>query len=311
VAGVAYSDGLPPAQPGQHNNFAIESLAAGQPQSVTPWVAMSPEFVPTMGLTLAEGRLLDERDALPDAPNHIVVDRAWARRFYPNQSAVGTRLKSGGCTECDWTTVVGVVSDVKYDGIDQPNQGTVYFPLTGSTFRFLIVRSNGDPKALTPMVRDAVRALEPGAPLSNVATVADLVDQSLLRPQSLSILVTSFAAVALLLSIIGIYGVMGYYVQQHLKEISIRMALGGSRGDVGKLVVGQGMMVVIGGVIAGTLLAFAATRLMASLLFQVGAADPMTFVAVTTLLIVVALLACAVPAWRAMRLPPAAVLRNE
>jgi putative ABC transport system permease protein len=100
-------------------------------------------------------------------------------------------------------------------------------------------------------------------------------------------------------------------VQQHLNEISIRMALGGSRGDVGKLVVGQGMMVVIGGVIAGTLLAFAATRLMASLLFQVGAADPMTFVAVTTLMIVVALLACAVPAWRAMRLHPAAVLRDE
>ena len=311
VAGVAYSDGLPPTQPGQHNNFAIESLPAGQPQSVTPWVAMSPEFVPTMGLSLIEGRLLDERDALPDAPNAVVVDRAWARRFYPNQSAVGARLKSGGCTECDWTVVVGVVSDVKYDGIDQPNQGTVYFPLTGSTFRFLIVRSNGDPKALAPMVRDAVRALEPAAPISNVATVADLVDQSLLRPQSLSILVTSFAAVALLLSIIGIYGVMGYYVQQHLKEISIRLALGGSRGDVGKLVVGQGMMVVIGGVIAGTLLAFAATRLMASLLFQVGAADPMTFAGVTTLMIVVALVACAVPAWRAMRLQPAAVLRNE
>ena len=97
---------------------------------------------------------------------------------------------------------------MKYDGIDQPNQGTVYFPLTGSAFRFLIVRSNGDPKALAPMVRDAVRALEPGAPISNVATVADLVDQSLLRPQSRSILVTSFAAVALLLSIMGGTGLL-------------------------------------------------------------------------------------------------------
>jgi putative ABC transport system permease protein len=311
VAGVAYSDGLPPTQPGQHNNFAIESLPAGQPQAVTPWVAMSPEFVPTMGLKLVEGRLLNERDALPDTPNHIVVDRAWARRFYPNGTALGTRLKSGGCTTCDWTTVVGIVSDVKYDGIDQPNQGTVYFPLTGSAFRFLIVRSHGDPKALTPMVRQVVRELEPGAPLSNVATVADLVDQSLLRPQSLSMLVASFAGVALLLSIIGIYGVMGYYVQQQLKEISIRMALGGSRGDVARLVIGQGLTVVVIGVVVGVAIAFGATRLMVTLLFGVGAADPLTFAAVVMLLTVTALLACAVPAWRAMRLQPAAVLRNE
>ena len=150
----------------------------------------------------------------------------------------------------------------------------------GGTFRFLIVRSNGDPLSIAPSVRQAVRELEPAAPLSNVATVANLVDQSLLRPQSLSLLVASFAGVALLLSMIGIYGVMGYYVQQHLKEISIRVALGGSRADVARLVIGQGMAVVVAGVIAGTALAFAATRLMASLLFGVGAADPRTFTAV-------------------------------
>jgi putative ABC transport system permease protein len=104
---------------------------------------------------------------------------------------------------------------------------------------------------------------------------------------------------------------MGYYVQQHLKEISIRIALGGSRGDVARLVIGQGMVVVVIGVIAGTALALAATRLMASLLFGVGAADPMTFTAVAALMVTVALMACAVPAWRAMRVQPAAVLRND
>ncbi len=142
-------------------------------------------------------------------------------------------------------------------------------------------------------MRQAVRELEPAAPLSNVATVASLVDQSLLRPQSLSLLVASFAGVALLLSLIGIYGVMGYYVQQHLKEISIRVALGGSRADVARLVIGQGMAVVVMGVIAGAALAFAATRLMASLLFGVGAADPRTFTAVAALMLTVAL-------WRAL-----------
>jgi putative ABC transport system permease protein len=311
VSGVAYADGLPPNQPGQHNNFALEGSAPNAPQHVTPWVAISPEYAPTLGLKLIEGRLLEERDVDPNNLVAVVVDRAWARRFYPNQSAVGKRFKSGGCTECPFTTVVGVLSEVKYDGVDQPDQGTVYFPISGGTFRFLIVRSSGDPLSLAPMVRQSVRELEPAAPLSNVATVAGLVDQSLLRPQSLSMLVASFAAVALLLSVIGIYGVMGYYVQQHMKEISIRMALGGSRGDVAKLVIGQGMVVVVGGVIAGTLLALAATRLMSSLLFGVGATDPIAFTSVAALMVMVALLAVAVPAWRAMRLQPAAVLRNE
>jgi predicted permease len=311
VSGVAYADGLPPNQPGQHNNFALEGSAPDVPQHVTPWVATSPEYAPTLGLKLIEGRLLEERDIDPNNLVAVVVDRAWARRFYPNQSAVGKRFKSGGCTQCPFTTVVGVLSEVKYDGVDQPDQGTVYFPISGGTFRFLIVRSSGDPLSLAPMVRQAVRELEPAAPLSNVATAAGLVDQSLLRPQSLSMLVASFAGVALLLSVIGIYGVMGYYVQQHMKEISIRMALGGSRGDVAKLVVGQGMAVVVGGVIAGTLIAFAATRLMSSLLFGVGATDPIAFTGVAALMVTVALLAVAVPAWRAMRLQPAAVLRNE
>lgn len=311
VSGVAYADGLPPNQPGQHNNFALEGSAPDDPQPVTPWLAISPEYAPTLGLKLVEGRLLDERDVDPQNLTAVVVDRAWARRFYPNQSAVGKRLKSGGCTACPFTTVVGVLSEVKYDGVDQPDQGTVYFPMNGGTFRFLIVRSGGDPLSLAPMVRQAVRELEPAAPLSNVATAAGLVDQSLLRPQSLSMLVASFAGVALLLSVIGIHGVMGYYVQQHLKEISIRMALGGNRADVARHVVGQGMMVVMAGVIAGTALAFAATRLMSSLLFGVGAADPWTFSGVALMMVAVALLACAVPAWRAMRVQPAVVLRNE
>ena len=282
MAGVAYADSLPPNQVGQHNNFDLEERPAGadQSQPVTPWVAMSPGYAATLGLKLIEGRLLDERDAQQEDLLAVVVDRAWARRFFPNESAVGKRLRSGGCTSCPWTTVVGVVSEVKYEGLDQPDQGTVYWPLNGGTFRFLIVRSNGDPLSIAPSVRQAVRELEPAAPLSNVATVENLVDQSLLRPQSLSLLVASFAGVALLLSLIGIYGVMGYYVQQHLKEISIRVALGGSRADVARLVIGQGMAVVVMGVIAGAALAFAATRLMASLLFGVGAADPRTFTAV-------------------------------
>jgi predicted permease len=313
VAGAAYADSLPPNQVAQHNNFDLEDRPVGvdQSQPVTPWVAVSPAYAATVGLKLIEGRLLDERDAQQQDLLAVVVDRAWARRFFPNGSAVGKRLRSGGCTTCPWTTVVGVVSEVKYEGLDQPDQGTVYWPLDGGTFRFLIVRSSGDPLGVVSSVRQSVRDLEPAAPLSNVATVASLVDQSLLRPQSLSLLVASFAAVALLLSLIGIYGVMGYYVQQHLKEISIRVALGGTRAAVARLVIGQGMAVVLIGVIAGVAIALAATRLMASLLFGVRAIDLPTFTAVAALMLTVALVACAVPAWRAMRVQPAALLRSD
>ena len=317
IASAAYSDGLPPNNRGQSNNFDLEQYPtpAGQSQPVTPWVAVSPEYVSTLGLTLLEGRLLDERDAPraaePQPLRSVMVDRAWARRFFANESAVGKRFRQGGCTTCPWTTVVGVVSDVKYVGLDQPNEGTIYSPLPSGAARFVVVRTLGDPLTITSSLQRTVRELEPSAPLSNVVTMTALVDQSLVRPRSLSLLVTSFAVVALLLSVIGIYGVMGYYVQQHLKEISIRMALGGSRTDVARLVVGQGMTVVGIGIAAGVAVAFGATRLMSSLLFNVGASDPSAYAGAGTLLFAVAMLACAVPALRAIRLQPAAVLRNE
>jgi putative ABC transport system permease protein len=317
VTSVAFSDGLPPNTAGQHNNFDLEQYpaGAGRSQPVTPWVAVSPGFTRTLGLELLEGRLLEERDLQEQIKQQallsVVVDSAWARRFFPNESAIGKRFRSGGCTTCPWTTVVGVVSDVKYDGISQPTAGTVYFAIGAVPARYLVVKTQGDPLSIASSLQQTIRELEPSAPLSNVATLTSLMDQSLARPQSLSMLVTSFAAVALLLSVIGIYGVMGYYVQQHLKEISIRMALGGSQGDVAKLVIGQGMTVVAAGTGVGLALAFATTRLMASLLFDVGASDPIAYATAAALLLAIAALACALPAFRAMRLQPAVVLRNE
>ena len=310
VAAMAYADGLPPNRVGDYNNFDLEQYPTppGEPQHVTPWVSISPEYMRTVGLRLVDGRLFDYEDAQRGS---LLVDVAWARRFFPDESAVGKRLKSGGCTTCPWRVVVGVVSEVKYAGLDRPDQGTIYRPLNGTASRFLIVRTHGDPLAMAESVRQAVRELEPAAPVSNIATIGNLVDQALLRPQSLSVLVASFAGVALLLSVIGIYGVMGYYVQQHLKEISIRMALGGSQGDVAKLVIGQGMTVVIAGIVIGLAVAFATTRLVSSLLFNVTASDPWAYAAAGGVLFAVAALACAVPAWRAMRLQPAMVLRNE
>ncbi|AMY08476.1 Macrolide export ATP-binding/permease protein MacB [Luteitalea pratensis] len=313
VSSVAFADGLPPNNVGNFNNFDLEQhpTPSGQSQPVTPWVAVTADYVRTLGLTLLEGRLLDERDAAQDDLLSIVVDRAWARRFFPNESAVGQRLREGGCTTCPWTTVVGVVSQVKYAGIDRPDEGTVYTPLAGGTSRYVVVRTAGDPRTIAAPVRQVVRQLEPSAPLSDVATMDMLVDQSLEQPQSLSLLVTGFATIALLLSAIGVNGAMGYYVQQHLKEICIRMALGGSRADVARLVIGHGMAVAGMGIVAGLVLALMTTHLMSSLLFGVGTLDLSAYTTAGALLLVVALVACAVPAFRAMRLQPATVLRGD
>ena len=156
-----------------------------------------------------------------------------------------------------------------------------------------------------------IRALDPELPFSSVATIDELIAESLQRLRSLSLLVGAFAVTALALSLFGIYGMMAYYVQQHLKEISIRLALGGSSGAVLRLIVAHGMRIVLSGVLVGLLTAVMLTRLVAGLLFGVAAIDPFTFATVALLLVTVALVACLVPASRAVHLEPAVVLRNE
>lgn len=268
VEAAAFADGLPPNNVGNHNNFDLEQYPtpSGQSQPVTPWVAVTPAYVRTLGLTAIEGRVLDVRDALR------------------------------------------VVSEVKYAGLDRPADGTVYTPLFGATTRYLVVRAANDPAAVMAALQRTVRDLEPAAPLSRVATMAATVEQSLVRPRSLSLLVAVFAAAAMLLSVIGVYGMMGYYVQQHVKEISIRLALGGRPSHVARLVVGQGLAIVACGVAAGLAAAVAAARAMSALLFGVLPLDPGVYAGAVVLLAVAAVLACALPAARAMRVPPAGAL---
>jgi putative ABC transport system permease protein len=314
VSSVTYADSRPPSDVNNYDNFDLEDFptASGQSQPVTPWIAVTADYFRLFGLTLLEGRLLDQRDALAESPGAIVVDRAWSRRFFPNGSAIGKRLKQGGCTTCEWTTVVGIVSDVQYAGVDKPDEGTVYSPLAPQgRARFLMVRTAADPTSVLPAVRQVVRELDPSVPLANLATMEELIDRSLQRPRSLSVLVAGFAAIALTLSLVGIYGVMAYYVQQHARDISIRLALGGRPGDVLRLIVGQGMKVVSTGVAIGLLAAVAVTRFISSLLFGVGASDPRTFFGVGVLLVAVALVACVLPARRAVGAEPASMLREE
>ena len=323
VSAVAFSDGRPPDDVGNFNNFELEEKPTppGESQPVAPWVWVTPDYFRLLGLPLIHGRLFDDRDGRGPSVDAVIVDRAWARRFFPSENVVGKRFKEGGCTTCPWTTVVGVVSDVKYAGLDRSDDGAVYWPMTArgvlpadgapARTRYIILRTTIDAARVLPSVRQIVRELDPGLPFSEVATIDEMVTQSLSQPRSLSLLVVSFAMVALLLSAIGIYGVMAYYVQQHSKDISIRLALGGRPGDVLRLVVGQGMRVVSAGIAIGLLSALALTRLVSNLLFGVKPIDPLTFIGVGSVLLIVALAACMVPASRAIAVEPAMVLRND
>jgi len=313
VVGVAFADSLPPDGASNINNFDLEDFPTppGQSQPATPWVAVTPEYFRVLGLTLVQGRLLDTRDAMTDRLEAVIVDRAWARRFFPGANAVGKRFKEGGCASCPWTTVVGIVSDAKYTGLDQPDRGTVYWPLDTGLARFVVLRTAGDPQVVIPAIREVVHGLDPDAPLTSIATMDELLAESLRQPRALSVLVAGFALAALALSMVGIYGVMAYFVQQNRRDIAICLALGGTAAHVQRRVVGHGMAAVAGGIAIGAAIAGVATRLLSTVLFNVSTHDVRTFALVSGFLLAVALVACLVPARRAAALQPAAALREE
>ena len=222
-----------------------------------------PDYFRLLGIPLQRGRLFDDHDGSGNPV--VIVDRTWVRRFSPDRDPIGRTLREGGCTDCS-NTIVGVVGDVRYGDLDQPDPGTVYWPVTErptehpidqitSRFRYLVIRTAGDPAATIPSIRRVIHDLDPALPFTDVATIDELLDQSLVMPRYLSVLVVAFALVALLLSAIGIYGVMAYFVEQHSRDIGIRIALGGAPSMVSRMIVGQGMGVVGPGIALGLVVA--------------------------------------------------------
>jgi putative ABC transport system permease protein len=322
VQSVAFTDSRPPEDAQNVNNFDLEDdpTPPGGSQPTSIWVSVSPEYFGVMGISSLGGRLFDRHDGEGDPV--VVVDRAWANRFFPGRDPIGRRLREGGCTDCPFTTIIGVVSNVKYGGLDKPEQGTVYWPMAergsdvaidqmSSRFRYIVVRTTGDPDGMTPQIRKALHDLDASLPLFEVATIDDLVNDSLEVPRYLSLLVASFGVVALILSTIGIYGVMAYFVEQHVKEIGVRIAIGGAPMTVSRMVVRQGMRVVGIGVAIGAAGAYALTHLLSSLLFEIHPSDPRVFAVVSLLMLGVALAGCVVPAIRAAAVDPSVALRAD
>jgi putative ABC transport system permease protein len=271
---------------------------------------VTPEYFATLGIPLRAGRDFAGADRA-DAPPVVVVNEALARREWPDQSALGRRLRAadGG----PWLTVVGVVGNAKHYGLGDAPVAQAYLPYaqTPGIFASVVARTAGDPLALAPAVRAAIWSVDRDQPVWKIRTLETMIRDTLGQQRFTMGLVAGFAAVALLLAGIGIYGVMSYAVAQRTQEVGVRLALGAQRGEVLRLVVRQGLALTGVAVAVGLVGALAAARVLASQLHGVSTADPLTFAAVPMVLGAVALVATYLPARRASRLDPMVALRYE
>jgi putative ABC transport system permease protein len=275
---------------------------------------VTPGWFAAMGIPLVQGRLIEPSDD-EKAPRVVVVNQAFVKRYFPNGDAIGKRMRLGKLTsEFPWATIVGTVGDVRNFTLDEPPEPAMYWPVAqirSTPSLAIVVRTQSDPDALAPAVRDAIAKIDQAQPIYDMQSLDQLVAKSLDQRRFTLTLMLLFGVIALVLSAIGIYGVMAFAVTQRTQEIGIRMALGASALDVLKMVVGSGMFLAVIGVAVGLIGAFAVTRLMASLLFGVSPTDLVTFGLVTAGLLMVALLACYIPARRATKVDPLVALRYE
>ncbi|HEX8073328.1 MAG TPA: ABC transporter permease [Pyrinomonadaceae bacterium] len=271
---------------------------------------VGPDFFTTMEIAVVRGRAFTAQDRA-GAPPVVVVNEEFARRYFPDRDAVGQRLRQS--PDEPYMEIVGVARNAKYRTLRERPLPFVYIPAAQEYQRgmTLVVRADGDPAALAGPVRAAVTALNRDVPVYAVRTMTEHIGAALASERLIATLLSVFGGAALLLAAVGLYGVMAYSVAQRTHEIGIRMALGAQRGDILRLVIGQGLAMVLVGAAAGLVIALAATRLVASLLFDLSATDPLAFAAVTILLALVALLACYLPARRAMKVDPMVALRYE
>jgi putative ABC transport system permease protein len=274
---------------------------------------ITPDYLRTMAIPLRTGRPLAERDT-EEAPKVVLINETMARALWPKQDPLGKRIKFPGSERYpeSWRAIVGVVADVAQYALDRRPPMQIYLPDAQypASYMTLVVRTESDPAGFVPGVRNEVRALDKEQAVFSIATLEELIGASIALRRFLMLLLLSFAAVALGLAAVGIYGVMSYAVRRRTREIGIRMALGAQASDVLRLVVGQGLRLVLSGVLIGLVAAFSLTRLLSTLLFEVSATDPLTFALIALLLTVIALLACWIPARRATKVDPMIALRR-
>jgi putative ABC transport system permease protein len=315
VTSAAVANGLPPSRPINANDTLIEGLVptpGGPLNNLDYWNSVTPNYFTTVGARLVDGRFLNATDGA-NAPFVVVVNQTLARTYWPNQSALGHRIRTSQNTP--WRTVVGVVADMKNAALERPAGTEAFFPFDqspgGRALSWIVVHTKGDPMKLASTVRNEIRKLDSTLPVANVGSMEDVMSTALSRPRFLTLLLTMFSSLSLILAALGIYGVISYAVEQRTSEIGIRMALGAQGGDVLRLIGSAGMKLAIAGTVLGAAGALALTRFLSTLLFGVSAVDPLTFLAMAGALSAVTLVACYVPARRAAKVDPMIALRYE
>ena len=319
VISAGYSTSLPLVWKGGTSGFYPEGI-----KDPIPGMAydanhreVTANYLQTMNIALRQGRYFTDHDD-ENSMRVAIINETMAREYWPGQNALGRRFKLGDpADDVPWIQIVGIVADVRQMGLDEPVKAEMYFPyqqVPEYDFympRDLAIRTSGDTSALVGSVRSIVHEVDPDQPVSNVATMSDVLGVEAAPRRTGMIMLVAFAALALLLASLGIYGVLAYFVTQHTNEIGVRMAVGASPLNILGLVVRKGMGLTLVGVAIGLLASFGLTRLMSSLLFGVKASDPVTFISVPLVLVVVALVACLIPARRAMKVDPMIALRYE
>jgi putative ABC transport system permease protein len=333
VEATAAASGLPLGNNGWQMSFVMDGRPR-PPRDQTPLMEaclVTPDYFRAMNIPLKRGRYFTDHDnrsflggkdlskyseleRVGAGLNVIVIDEEFARRYWPNEEAIGKRIKLGTDERASVLTVVGVVGRVKMDGLSQDsNRVQGYFPFAQiqNGDMTVILKAAGDPNQLIAAVRQQVRTIDSDQPIYSIRTMDEIRAESV-APERLNLtLLSIFAGIALVLAVVGIYGVMSYSVTQRTHEIGIRMAIGAQPRDVFRMVIGQGMMLALIGVAVGLVGAFGLTRLMTTMLFGVEPTDPATFAAIAVLLTAVALVACYVPGRRATKVDPVVSLRYE
>jgi putative ABC transport system permease protein len=316
VQSAAIAGNLPLTYDGDSMYVGVEGIPDPPPdqQRDVIYRAIGPGYFSTMGIPLVRGRDFTEQDTT-DTGYTVVVSEKMAKHFWPGQDPIGKRLKPGSTTsDSPWREVIGVVKDVRQNDFVADPKLQMYMSYRQLKFlapNALVVRTSVDPMSLAIPLRNAVWAVDKDQPVSNIRSMEEIVAAAMARQRFSTMLLGIFAALALVLAAVGIYGVMSYSVAQRTREIGIRLALGAQRTDVLKLAMGQGLRLVIIGVGIGLVAALVLTRVMAGLLFGVSATDPVTFVTISFVLLAVAMLASYVPSVRAMKVDPMVALRYQ
>jgi putative ABC transport system permease protein len=323
VQGVTAMTGLPPLRNVNANDTDFEHIPNNRPRGVGPienvdfYQYVTVGYAETMGIPVLRGRSFEQQDA--GGPPVVMINETLAKKFFTDRDAIGGHIKPGGPPNIPWFTVIGVLKDVKSGGVAESvgtelymlaEQGPKYGGGAPGSMNF-VVRSSMPLSSLSGEYRKAVQELDPTLPLIRMRSMDTVIGDAIARPRFLTLLLGVFAGLALVLAAVGTYGILAYLVSERKQEIGIRMALGADRGNVLMLVLGRGLLLSGIGLVIGLAASLALTRVIATLLFNVTPTDPFTLASVAAVIVLVAVAACIIPAWRATRVDPLVVLKAE